>query len=87
MLSNGISNNNRIVWLEQGSLKHVPLVPELNSKPVSVKHAEFEQLIDASLSDHGYVVAIKKGGTARIVKLADSGIKTVFEFEDSVSSG
>lgn len=51
-----------------------------------VKHAEFEQLFDVGLLDHGYAVALKKGGIARIVKLIDNGIKTVYEFEDSVSS-
>lgn len=86
VLSNGISNNNRVVWLEEGSLKHVSLVPELNSKPVYVKHAEFEQLIDVGLLEHGHAVALKKGGVARIVKLIDNGIKTVYEFENSVGS-
>lgn len=85
VICNGISDHNRIVWLGQGSLKHVPLVPDLNAKPVAVKNAEFEQLIDIGLVDHGHIVAIKKDGIARVIKLTDNGIKSVYEFKDSVS--
>lgn len=84
VLSGGISDNNRIVWLEQGSLKHVPLVPKLNSKSVPVKNAEFQHLVDIGLTDNGHIIAIKTDGTARIVKLVENGIKSVYEFQDKV---
>ncbi|KAF5353540.1 hypothetical protein D9756_007937 [Leucocoprinus leucothites] len=84
VLSNGISENNRIVWLEQGSLKHVALVPQLNEKPTAVKSVEFDLLVDVGLTDDGHIVAIKKDGTGRIVKLVENGIKSVHEFKDDV---
>ncbi|KAF9450978.1 DUF1620-domain-containing protein [Macrolepiota fuliginosa MF-IS2] len=87
VISDGISENNQLVWLEQGSLKHVALVPQLNAKPASVKNAAFEQLIDIGLNDHGHILAVKQDGVARVVKLMDNGIKSVFEFKDSETSG
>ncbi|KAJ3575190.1 hypothetical protein NP233_g1262 [Leucocoprinus birnbaumii] len=82
VLSNGISENNRIVWLEQGSLKHVSLVPKLNAKPVAVKNAEFDLLVDIGLTENGHIIAVKKDGTGRIVKLVEDGVKSVHGFKD-----
>jgi hypothetical protein len=85
VLSRGISDNSRIVWLEEGTFKHVHLVPQLNSKPVSVKYATFESLVDVGLANDAHIIAIKTDGTARIIKLAEDDIKGVYEFKDEVS--
>jgi len=85
VLSNGISENNRIIWIEQGSLKHVGLVPELNAKPVAMKNAEFGLLVDVGITDNGHIVAAKKDGSGRIIKLVESGVKSVHNFENDVS--
>jgi len=85
VLSNGISENNRVIWIEQGSLKHVGLVPELNAKPVAVKNAEFGLLVDVGITHDGHIVAAKKDGSGRIIKLVESGVKSVHNFKDDVS--
>jgi len=85
VLSNGISENNRVVWIEQGSLKHVSLVPELNAKPVAVKNSEFGLLVDVGVTDNGYIIAVRKDGSGRIIKLVDNGVKSVYDFKDDVS--
>ncbi|EKM76614.1 hypothetical protein AGABI1DRAFT_62973 [Agaricus bisporus var. burnettii JB137-S8] len=86
VLSNGISDNNRIVWLEHGTLKHVLLVPKLNSKPVSVQQAEFESFVDVGLSKDAHIVAIKTDGAARVIKLIEDGIKGVYDFKDEATT-
>lgn len=85
VLSNGISENNQIAWLEKGSLKHVALVPKLNAKPTAIKNAEFEGLVDIGLTDNGHIIALKKDGVARVLKLVEHGVKSVYEFKDEVS--
>jgi hypothetical protein len=84
VLSSGVSDNTRILWLEEGTLKHVSLVPQLNSKPVSVKYAAFESLVDVGLTNHAHIIAIKTDGTARVIKLVEDDIKGVYEFKDEV---
>lgn len=84
-LSHTSSLSPRVAWLEEGTVKSVALSPELRDKPAAVKGATHRQLIDVGLSRHGIFIAIKQDGAGRIVKLAEDGLKVVWDFADSVS--
>ena len=75
----------RVAWLEDGTLRSVQLSPELKDKPIVVKGAIYRDLVDVGLRNHGIFVSIKSDGSGRVVKLADDGLKVIWEFTDSVS--
>ncbi len=76
----------RAVWLEGGSIRSVNLTPELKEKPVPVKGAVYQEIIDAGLNDHGIFVALKDDGSGRVIKINEegTGLKVIWEFADSV---
>lgn len=78
----------QIAWLEGGTIKSVGLTAELKGKPVSVKGAAYEKIIDAGLGDYGMFVALKDDGSGRVIKLSEEekGLKVIWEFADSVCS-
>ena len=50
-----------------------------------MKNAEFDLLVDIGLTENGHIIAVKKDGTGRIVKLVEDGVKSVHEFKDDVN--
>lgn len=78
----------RVAWLEGGRIQSVALTPELKEKPVTVKGAAYQELVDTGLSEHGIFVAIKDDGAGRVIKLNDdgTGLKVIWEYADSVSA-
>ncbi|KAI0341141.1 DUF1620-domain-containing protein [Trametopsis cervina] len=76
----------RVAWLEGGKIRSFALTPELREKPVTVKGAAYQELVDTGLSEHGLFVAIKDDGSGRVIKLTDDGLKVIWEYADSVKA-
>ncbi|KAJ3553144.1 hypothetical protein NM688_g3770 [Phlebia brevispora] len=78
----------RVVWLEGGVIRSIALTPELKDKPVPVKGAVYEKIIDAGLCEHGMFVALKEDGSGRVIKLnqEEKGLKVIWEFADSAKA-
>jgi hypothetical protein len=76
----------RVVWLEAGALRSVQLVPSLTAKPSFVQGSIYRKIIDLGLQGKGHFVALKTDGTGRVLTLdAEKGLKSIYEFPDSVS--
>jgi hypothetical protein len=76
----------RVVWLEASAIRSVSLVPYLTEKPTSVK-GSYIKIIDIGLQDKGHFIALNTDDTGRVLSLDTSktGLKVIWEFEDSVS--
>lgn len=75
----------RIAWIEEGTLRSVQLSPELKDRPAVVKGATYRDIINIGLAEHGIFVAVKSDGSGRVVRLAEEGLKVIWEFAESVS--
>jgi hypothetical protein len=77
----------QVVWLEQGTIKSLPLTADLKSKASSTKYMTYKKITDVGLSDKGFFVATKKDGNSRVMTLdsAGSGMKGIWDFDNSVS--
>lgn len=74
----------RIVWLEAGAIRSVSLVPYLTGKPTSMK-GSFSKIIDIGLQDKGHFIALSTDDSGRVLTLDKTGLKAIWDFEDSVS--
>jgi hypothetical protein len=77
----------RVVWLEDGALHSVQLVPSLTAKPTVVQDSVYRKIIDIGLQSKGHFIALRTDDTGRVLKLdAEEGLKVIYEFPDSVST-
>lgn len=74
-----------LVWLELGTIKTFPLVPTLKGKASTLKDAAYKQILDVGLNSYGRIVAIKADGSGTVLTLGEKGLKSIWEFEGSVS--
>lgn len=74
-----------LIWLELGSIKTFPLVPTLKGKATTLKDAAYKQILDVGLNPYGRIVAIKADGSGSVIKLEGNGMKSIWDFEGSVS--
>ena len=78
----------QVAWLEAGSIRSIGLTPKLTGKPSTLKGATYDKVIDVGLGSLGHFVALKGDGTGCVLKLdeATSGLKSIWEFSDSVGT-
>ncbi|KAL0960306.1 hypothetical protein HGRIS_011932 [Hohenbuehelia grisea] len=71
-----------VAWTDGATLKSFLLDPKLKAKPVAVKGAAFDSIVDLGLREYARFLAVKDDGAARLFKLdtESGGLKAVHEF-------
>jgi len=78
-----------LVWLDEGShVKSLVLQPELTLKVKTLRSEIYREIKDTGTSDAGIFVALKRDGTAHVLRIAKSSdaVDKVWEFDNSADS-
>ena len=84
-LSSPTSDHPRLVWIEKGVVRSVVLIPKLTNKPQSLRGSAHTKILDVGLSEYGLFVVKTEDGSAKVFRLNQNTIESIWDFADSVS--